>query len=107
MLQTQSKDFVITRTFDAPRELVWKCFTEPERMKEWWGPKGSTIVASNMDLRVGGSYHGAMRDPQGNVMWAKFVYREITAPERSGLGAFILGRSRRLDPASARARHGR
>jgi len=82
MLQTQSKDFVITRTFDAPRELVWKCFTEPERMKEWWGPKGSTIVASNMDLRVGGSYHGAMRDPQGNVMWAKFVYREVTAPER-------------------------
>ena len=35
-----------------------------------------------MDLRVGGSYHGAMRDPQGNVMWAKFVYREVTAPER-------------------------
>jgi uncharacterized protein YndB with AHSA1/START domain len=82
VLQTQSKDFVITRTFDAPRELVWKCFTEPERMKEWWGPKGSTIVASNMDLRVGGSYHGAMRDPQGNVMWAKFVYREVTEPER-------------------------
>jgi uncharacterized protein YndB with AHSA1/START domain len=82
VLQTQSKDFVITRTFDAPRELVWKCFTEPERMKEWWGPKGSTIVASNMDLRDGGSYHGAMRDPQGNVMWAKFVYREVAAPER-------------------------
>jgi uncharacterized protein YndB with AHSA1/START domain len=82
MLQTQSDDFVITRTFDAPRELVWQCFTEPERMKEWWGPKGSTIVASKMDLRVGGSYHGAMRDPQGNVMWAKFVYREVAAPER-------------------------
>jgi uncharacterized protein YndB with AHSA1/START domain len=82
MLQTQSKDFVITRTFDAPRELVWQCFTEPERMKEWWGPKGSTIVASKMDLRVGGSYHGAMRDPQGNVMWAKFVYREVAEPER-------------------------
>ena len=47
MLQTQSKDFVITRTFDAPRELVWKCFTEPERMKEWWGPKGSTIIAAS------------------------------------------------------------
>ena len=66
--------------FDAPRELVWSCFTEPERMKQWWGPKGSTIVASNMDLRVGGAYHGAMRDPAGNVMWAKFVYREIVPP---------------------------
>jgi len=78
-METKTKDFVITRMFDAPRALVWKCFTEPERMKEWWGPKGSTIVASNM--RVGGTYHGAMRDPQGNVMWAKFVYREIVPPE--------------------------
>jgi uncharacterized protein YndB with AHSA1/START domain len=81
VLQTQSKDFVITRLFDAPRALVWVCFTEPARMKEWWGPKGCTIVASTMDLRVGGTYHGAMRDPQGNVMWAKFVYREIVPPE--------------------------
>jgi uncharacterized protein YndB with AHSA1/START domain len=81
VLQTQSKDFVITRLFDAPRALVWMCFTEPARMKEWWGPKGCTIVASTMDLRVGGTYHGAMRDPQGNVMWAKFVYREIVPPE--------------------------
>ena len=81
MLQTQNKDFVIIRQFDAPRALVWKCFTEPAHMKEWWGPKGSTIVASNMDLRVGGFYHGAMRDPQGNVMWAKFVYREVVPPE--------------------------
>ena len=81
MLQTQSKDFVITRQFDAPRALVWQCFTEPARMKEWWGPKGCTIVASTMDLRVGGTYHGAMRDPQGNVMWAKFVYREIVPPK--------------------------
>jgi uncharacterized protein YndB with AHSA1/START domain len=77
-----AREFSITRTFDAPRTLVWQCFTEPERMKEWWGPKGSTIVASKMDLRVGGIYHGAMRDPAGRVMWAKFVYRDIVAPER-------------------------
>jgi uncharacterized protein YndB with AHSA1/START domain len=76
------QDFVTTRIFEAPRELVWKCFTEPARMKEWWGPKGSTIVASTMDLRVGGTYHGAMRDPEGRVVWAKFVYREIVAPQR-------------------------
>jgi uncharacterized protein YndB with AHSA1/START domain len=81
VLQTQIRDFAITRLFDAPRALVWTCFTEPARMKEWFGPKGSTIVASNMDLRIGGSYHGAMRDPQGNVMWAKFVYREVVPPE--------------------------
>jgi uncharacterized protein YndB with AHSA1/START domain len=75
-------EFITTRTFEAPRTLVWKCFTEPAHMKEWWGPKGSTIVAANIDLRVGGTYHGAMRSPDGTVMWAKFVYREIVAPER-------------------------
>jgi uncharacterized protein YndB with AHSA1/START domain len=80
--EAKSADFVITREFDAPRELVWKCFTEAERMKEWFGPKGSTVVSSNMDLRVGGIYHGAMRDGSGRVMWAKFVYREVAAPER-------------------------
>ncbi len=79
---TKSADFVISRVFDAPRELVWQAFTDPEHMKQWWGPKGSVIVASKMDFRVGGTYHGAMRDPAGNVMWAKFVYREIVAPER-------------------------
>jgi len=79
---TTGADFVISRTFDAPRELVWKAFTDPGHMKEWWGPKGFVIVASKMDLRVGGTYHGAMRDPTGRVMWAKFVYREIAAPER-------------------------
>jgi uncharacterized protein YndB with AHSA1/START domain len=78
----KSTDFVTSRVFDAPRELLWKCFTEPERMQAWFGPKGSTVISSTMDLRVGGSYRGAMRDGSGCVMWAKFVYREIVAPER-------------------------
>jgi len=78
----KSNDFVISRVFAAPRELLWRCFTEPEHMRQWWGPRGSTVVASKMDLRVGGIYHGAMRDPSGRVMWPKFVYREIVPPER-------------------------
>ena len=82
LAETKSADFVITRLFDAPREVLWKCFTEPERMKEWFGPKGSVVVASKMDLRVGGTYHGAMRAGDGPVMWAKFVYREVVAPQR-------------------------
>jgi uncharacterized protein YndB with AHSA1/START domain len=78
----KNPDFVIARVFDAPRETVWKAFTDPEHMKHWWGPKGSTIVVSKMDFRVGGTYLGAMRDPSGRVMWAKFVYREIAPPQR-------------------------
>jgi uncharacterized protein YndB with AHSA1/START domain len=82
LAQTKTADFVIERIFDAPRGLVWKCFAEPERMKEWFGPKGSVIVSATMDFRVGGTYLGAMRGPDGRVMWAKFVYREIAASER-------------------------
>ena len=37
---TAAKEFVISRVFDAPRDLVWRCFTDPERMKQWWGPQG-------------------------------------------------------------------
>jgi uncharacterized protein YndB with AHSA1/START domain len=51
-------------------------------MRRWWGPKGSTVVSSNIDLRVGGTYHGVTRDSTGRVMWAKFVYREIVPSER-------------------------
>ena len=80
--QVQSKEFVISRVFDAPRDLLWRCFTEPERMKQWWGPKGVKVVKAEMDLRVGGTYLYAMQPPGGDVMWGKFVYREITPPQR-------------------------
>jgi uncharacterized protein YndB with AHSA1/START domain len=79
---TKSPDFVISRVFDAPRELVWKCFTEPERMKEWWGPKGFKSVASKMDLRPGGRYHYCLQSPSGAAMWGKLAFREIVPPER-------------------------
>ena len=77
-----ASEFVITRTFNAPREAVWRAFTDPERMKEWWGPKGFTVIVSKMDLRVGGTYHYGMRAPDGSTMWGRFVYREIVRPER-------------------------
>ena len=80
--EVKSRDFVTAREFAAPRELVWKCFTEAERMKEWFGPKGSIVVSLTMDVRVGGTFHGALRDGSGQVMWAKFVYREVAAPAR-------------------------
>ncbi len=77
-----SPDFVISRTFDAPRDLVWKCFTDPARMAKWWGPKGVTAGIVKLDLRPGGMCHYTMTSPDGKVMWGKSVYREIKAPER-------------------------
>ncbi len=76
-VKTKIADFVLSRVFDAPRELVWKAFTEPERMKQWWGPKGFTVIASKMDLRPGGTYHYGLKAPDGTPMWGKFVFREI------------------------------
>jgi uncharacterized protein YndB with AHSA1/START domain len=76
------EDFVISRTFDAPRDLVWKCFTDPGRMKHWWGPKGFKVIASKMDLRPGGIYHYGLQAPNGQTMWGKFVYREITPQDK-------------------------
>ncbi|HZS63650.1 MAG TPA: SRPBCC domain-containing protein [Xanthobacteraceae bacterium] len=80
--ETKTKDFVISRVFDVPRDLLWKCFTDPERMKQWWGPKGFTVTASAMDLRVGGTYHYGLKAPDGTPMWGLFTYREIVPQER-------------------------
>jgi len=73
---------VITRVFDAPRELVWKAWTDPESVMRWWGPKGYTSPACQIDLRVGGKYLWCMRSPEGQEYWSTGVYREIVEPER-------------------------
>jgi uncharacterized protein YndB with AHSA1/START domain len=80
--EASHNDFVITRVFDAPRDLVWRAWTDPERMRHWWGPKGFTVFSSNMDLRPGGLYHYGMTAPDGSTMWGKFVFREVTPPQR-------------------------
>jgi uncharacterized protein YndB with AHSA1/START domain len=77
-----AEDFVMSRVFDVPRNLLWKCFTEPERMKQWWGPKGFKVLSAKMDLRPGGSYHYGMQSPDGHAMWGKFVFREVVPQER-------------------------
>jgi uncharacterized protein YndB with AHSA1/START domain len=75
-------DFVITREFDAPRDLVFKAWTEPERLAQWWGPKGFTLKVAKVDLRPGGMFLYGMTAPDGSEIWGKFIYREITPPER-------------------------
>ncbi|HVA92813.1 MAG TPA: SRPBCC domain-containing protein [Chloroflexota bacterium] len=76
------RELVLTRVFDAPRELVFKAWTEPERMMRWWGPKGFTTPYCTIDLRLGGAIHFLMRSPEGQDIWCKGVYREIVEPER-------------------------
>lgn len=74
--------FVIERIVDAPRERAWQAWTEPERLKQWWGPKGFKVHTCKVDLRPGGIFHYGMQAPDGAEIWGRFVYREIVAPER-------------------------
>lgn len=74
--------FVITRVLDAPRDKVWRVWTEAEHLNRWWGPKGFTVSHCKVDLRPGGIMHYCLRGPDGSEIWGKFVYREIAKPGR-------------------------
>jgi uncharacterized protein YndB with AHSA1/START domain len=78
---TLSKEFVLKRVFDAPRDLVWRAFTEADHLTHWWGPKGFKMLSCKMDLRPGGVFHYGMQAPNGAEMWGKWTFREIVPPE--------------------------
>ena len=81
--EIKNKDILtITRIFDAPRDLIWKAWTNPKLLKLWWGPKDFTSPVANIDLRVGGKYLNCMRGPDGKDYWSTGVYREIAPRER-------------------------
>ena len=74
--------FKISRTFDAPIDLVWKAMTELERMAQWWGPKGFKTSYAKMDFKVGGMYHYCITSPDGHDIWGKMVYQKIVKPTK-------------------------
>jgi uncharacterized protein YndB with AHSA1/START domain len=74
--------FGFTRAFKAPRSLVWKAWSEADRLKDWWGPKGCTLDVAGMEFRPGGFFHYNMVFPGNAPMWGRFFYREIAAPDR-------------------------
>lgn len=76
------REIVITRVFNAPRELVWKAWTQPEHLSRWWGPKGWTLPICKMDFRVDGTWYYCMKGPEGEESCGLAVYREIDEPER-------------------------
>src|SRR5262245_43928553 len=77
-----AQDIFITRIFDAPLDLVWKAWTDPEHAKRWWGPKGFTAPFVQTDFRVGGKYLNCMRSPDGKDYWSTGVYREIIPKQK-------------------------
>ncbi len=77
------REIVLTRSFDAPRALVFDAFSKPELLKQWFGPRGFSMPVCEVDLRVGGGFRFVLRGPDGRDMGMRGVYREITPPERS------------------------
>ncbi|WP_442580501.1 SRPBCC family protein [Mesorhizobium sp. ASY16-5R] len=75
-------ELTIRRSFDAPRDLVFQCWTDPERLNRWCCPKGFTLPFSEGDIRPGGSFKTCMRAPDGTDHWLSGTYREIAPPER-------------------------
>jgi uncharacterized protein YndB with AHSA1/START domain len=76
-----AQDVWITHTFDAPRELVFDAWAQPEHMMKWYAPNGCTIRISKMDFRVGGTLQTCISNPEFPDCWCKATYLEIIRPE--------------------------
>jgi uncharacterized protein YndB with AHSA1/START domain len=75
-------EIVVTRTFDAPRELVYKAFTDPDAVPQWWGQRASETIVDRLEARPGGSWRFVQRAEDGNEYGFHGVYHEATASER-------------------------
>jgi uncharacterized protein YndB with AHSA1/START domain len=77
------RELVITRTFDAPRTVVWAAFTDPKHVPNWQtGPAGTTMPVCEIDLRPGGTWHYVWRNVHGREFTARGTYREVDPPKR-------------------------
>lgn len=76
------REVVITRVFRAPRELVWKAWTDPKHAVNWYGPDGYTTPVCEMDVRTGGRFRICMRSSTGSECWEQGVFREVVVPNR-------------------------
>ncbi len=76
------QELTMTRAFEAPREVVFKAWTDPKHLKDWWGPKGFTTPVCEADPRPGGAIRIHMRGPDGMVYPMRGEYREVVEPER-------------------------
>lgn len=79
---TADREIVSTRVFNAPRKLVWKAWTDPKHLAQWWGPKGFTNTFHEFDLRSGGVWRFVMHSPDGTDYPNRSVFVEIVKPER-------------------------
>lgn len=79
---THDNDIIVTRVFDAPRELVYKACTDAQLIRHWWGPEDFDIIHCELDPHPGGTFHYCMRSPEGQEFWGIATYREVVPNER-------------------------
>ncbi len=79
---TADREIVLSREFDAPRELVWQAYTDPRHLPHWWGPDGFTNTVHEIDVRPGGMWRFTMHGPDGTDWPNRITYHEVVAPER-------------------------
>lgn len=82
VVEREKRSFTMSRVFDAPRPLVWKVYTDPALVPDWWGPTYYTTTVEKMDVTVGGAWRYIQKDAQGNEFAFNGIYKEIKAPER-------------------------
>lgn len=80
--ETANREIVVTRVFDAPPELVWRAWTNPEHVVKWWGPRGFTTTIQEMDVRPGGVWRLVMHGPDGTDYPNRTVFTEVVPPRR-------------------------
>ena len=103
---SETERMVISRVFDAPRELVWKAWTDPKYVMQWWGPKGFTSPTCKIDFRVGGKYLCCMRTPDGQDMWTGGQYYEIIPHEKIVYTMYFAdAQGNKIDPATLGISH--
>ena len=76
------REIVLTRVFDAPRDLVFEAWTNPEHVRHWWGFRSSTMIHCEADVRPGGTWRYVTREENGMEVPFTDVYQEVTRPER-------------------------
>ena len=81
-METNKKDLFITHLFDAPRELVFGAWTDPEHLKHWYAPEGCTIEFKTIEVKPGGKFHSCIDDPVHGNCWIKGIYNEVAFPEK-------------------------
>jgi len=97
---------VVTRVFDAPRELVWKAWTDSKYVMQWWGPKGFTAPVCKIDFRVGGKFLFCMRTPDGHEGWNGGEYHEIVLHEKIVFSIYFAdSKGNRIEPAQDGIEH--